>query len=58
LLSALSEATKKDLRARHTLFQGLSKAEKEELLSMSTKKSAGKDKKEKEEETDSEDEDF
>jgi len=35
----------------------LTKAEKEELLSMTTEKSTGKDKKEKEE-TDSEDEDF
>jgi hypothetical protein len=49
---------KKDLRALHNLFQGLSKAEKEELLLMTTEKPTGKDKKEKEEEIDSEDEDF
>jgi hypothetical protein len=51
---AKANSQKKDLRALHNLFQGLTKAEKEELLSMSN----GKDKKEKEEEVDSEDEDF
>jgi hypothetical protein len=54
---AKANPQKKDLRVLHTLFQGLTKEEKEELLLMTPGKSNGNNKKE-EEETDSDNEGF